>query len=147
MSVIATSRSLEDIIFRQVDVFQVLTRSHDFVGCHGDLSLVCEKILFKNPILRNAEQVRPLRELTILDNGIQTVRIDIFKLIGQDIATLSQLTQGIHIVIRRYDDFRHTRSWAIRRRIQRDDLVPHVDSRNSHHLPQLTATDDSDCFR
>ena len=32
-------------------------------------------------------------------------------------------------------------------RIQRDNLVPHVDSRNGHHLTQLTATDNSDCFR
>ena len=147
MPVVATSRSLEDIIFRQVDICQVLARSHDLVGCHGDLGLVCEEVLFKDTILRNAEQVRPLRELTTLDNGIQTVCIDIFKLIGQDIATLRQLTQGVHIVIRSHDDFRYTRGWAIRRWIQRYDLVPHVDSRNGHHLSQLTTTDNSDCFR
>ena len=147
MPVVATSRSLEDIVFRQVDICQVLARSHDLVGCHGDLGLVCEKILFKNAILRNAEQVRSLRELSILDDSIQTVSIDIFKLIGQYIATFRQLTQGIHIIIRRYDDFRHARGWAVRRRIQRDNLVPHVDSRNGHHLTQLTTTNDSDCFR
>ena len=147
MPIIATSRSLENMVFGQVNICQVLARSHDLVGCHRDLGLVYEKVLFKDPILRNAEQVRPLRELTILDNGIQTVCINIFKLIGQDIATLSQLTQGVHVIIRRYDNLCHARGWAIRRRIQRDDLVPHVDSRNGHHLTQLATADNSDCFR
>ena len=68
-----------------------------------------------------------MRELTILDNGIQTVSIDIFKLISENIATLSQLTKGVHIIIRRHDDFRHARGWTVRCWIQRDDLVPHVD--------------------
>ena len=51
--------------------------------------------------------------LTILDNGVQTASIHIFKFISENITTLCQLTKSIHVVVWGYDDFCHARGWAI----------------------------------
>lgn len=56
-----------------------------------------------------------MRELAVLDDRVQSVGVDIFKLVGQDIAPLRQLFEGRHIVIGSDDDLADLGGWAVRR--------------------------------
>ena len=146
MAIVTTGRSLEDIVFRQVDVRQILAWSYNLIRCNGDLSLIWEKVLFKNPILRDAKQVSPLWKLSFFDNSVKAVSIHIFKFISENITAVRQLTKSLYVVVRGCDNFRHTGGWAISCWVQSDNLVSHVDSWDRHHLTELTTTDDTNCF-
>ena len=67
-------------------------------------------------------------KLTVFDNSVKAVGVDIFKFISENITAVCQLTKGVYVIVGCHDNLRHTRRWAICFRIKSDNLVAHVDS-------------------
>ena len=146
VAIVTTCRCLEDVFFRKVNIFQIKARCHNLVRSNCHFSLVWEEVLLKDTVLRNAKQVCSLWELTVFDNSVKAVSVDIFKLISENITAVCQLAKGIYVIVGCHDNLRHTRRWTICCRIKGDNLVAHVDSWNSHHLTELATTDDPNGF-
>ena len=51
VAIVTTCRSLEDVFFRKVNIFQIKARCHDLVRCNRHLSLVREEVLLKDTVL------------------------------------------------------------------------------------------------
>ena len=146
VAIVTTCRSLEDVIFRKINIFQIKARGHDLVRCHRYLSLVWKEVLLKDTVLWNAKQFCSLWKLSILDDSVKTVSVDILKFISENITAVRQLTKSIYVIVGCRDNLRHTRRWTIWCRIKGDNLVAHIDSRNGHHLTKLATTDDTNGF-